>query len=837
MLDTKIMKIALISPFPGKNLSGAQEMSAVAKYSFRLVQSLCSENTHPDEIEVITSQCPTSCVGEETVFANKKIHCAVKVLRLKSKGWNFFELLGMIKEGKYDLVHAQHETFLYGGAISILLFPLFVFLARLFSPVIVTLHHIIEPKQINRDFAQIHRSHLPGFAIKLGYAVFYRLLGHAASGITVHDNSDKIILCKNYGAREQKISVIPHGSDNSSATVEDSREELKTYFGIPSNTSVIFGFFAYIDESKGLDYLISEFSEYSKRHSDSTLIITGSLHPEYKKHPDFLKKFQALRAQVLAAPHLNILWYGNLDPKDEGRFYKLVDCVILPYKDFNGGSASLSHAIGNGTPFLVSEKFERLIPDKNLIFSLRQSALADKLEEFSSHSGILAAKARSYSVAVMHKQTWDIVASSFLALYHSAARKVHRDILLLGAYGQNNLGDEILLDRCLSSFSKDDCIVASAQPSLTEKEYGVAAIHSQCHSFGKLLAFLHAKTIVVGGGDQFKIFKKSVGRFRYALIAQYSLIALLARILGKRLFFVSIGIGDVSSGIAKTLTSWTIRLASFVTFRDRNSFMFVQEHAPRVHSALSTDLAFLEPTEDPGMRKPPQAEAVHVLGIAPVFNIDHEGTYPLVIREIGSALDGYLDEKPNNRAVFLPFQTGFNKHHDIITSTEILSQMNQKARCAIDETLSKESVGNAYRSLQYLWGMRLHSLILACIHAVPFIALIYDVKVKNFLEEIDCSDWGITLDESFSSGKLLALQRNLEEHAPEIRHHLAVQAEKLRGRAQISAELLRCIGEERPFEWSQEARQYAASWGNSNLPSIASPLHHHHTPEQPAWKK
>jgi hypothetical protein len=226
------------------------------------------------------------------------------------------------------------------------------------------------------------------------------------------------------------------------------------------------------------------------------------------------------------------------------------------------------------------------------------------------------------------------------------------------------------------------------------------------------------------------------------------------------------------------------------------------------------------------------------LGIAPVFNIDREEIYPSVTRKIGAALDGYLGGDPHNKAIFLPFQTGFNTHHDIRTSTEILSHVDQKHRCVIDETLNRESVTSTYRSLQSLWGMRLHSLILACIHAVPFIALIYDVKVKNFLEEIEYSGWSIPLDKSFSVERLLALQRELEEHAPEIRHHLAVQAEKLRRKAQINAELLRSIGEEKPFKWPRKEHEYAApSWESNGFPSLASPLPHHHALRQPKWKK
>jgi polysaccharide pyruvyl transferase WcaK-like protein len=100
------------------------------------------------------------------------------------------------------------------------------------------------------------------------------------------------------------------------------------------------------------------------------------------------------------------------------------------------------------------------------------------------------------------------------------------------------------------------------------------------------------------------------------------------------------------------------------------------------------------------------------------------------------------------------------------------------------------------RSLDVLWGMRLHSLMLATLHAIPFIALIYDVKVWRFLEEIGCTEWGIPLDASFSAEKLITLEQRLEARLPEMRCHLLRQAERLSTRAKVNAELLREIARE-----------------------------------------
>ena len=80
-------------------------------------------------------------------------------------------------------------------------------------------------------------------------------------------------------------------------------------------------------------------------------------------------------------------------------------------------------------------------------------------------------------------------------------------VLLLGAYGQNNVGDEALLEAFLRHFGKDNVIVNSAQPALTAQQYGVQAVGTYWNwppKFSRQKAMMGADLFVFGGGSLIK---------------------------------------------------------------------------------------------------------------------------------------------------------------------------------------------------------------------------------------------------------------------------------------------------------------------------------------------
>lgn len=791
------LNIAYVAP-GFERLPPRLSMSAMTAYASHLLSQISRAAQNRWTLTILTTclRRASPATGQSSLPSEMISQFPIRVERCFRGRWTgFVTLFFVIRRHRFDLVHLQHETNLYGGPLSILLFPLFVLALRAITLPVVTLHHVIRSDQVNTAFTKMHHTHLPPILIRWGYGFFYRLLGMCAPSIIVHDALFRDILVQEYAIPEEHIAIIPHGVEDPTATTPAlSRQELFDIFHIPRDAETVFSFFGYFTGYKGLDFLIEEFSQHVRQHPKSILVIGGLPSAAHSEKASYQAFIQRLRQYAEHSAPGRIIWHGAVTDDQVGRFFRLTDCLVLPYRLSFASSGPLSYAIGSSTPFLASEALRPFVPYETLLFPLRQGALAEKLTAFAS---LTPQERNALTIplqALRQEHQWSVVARLTMKEYErTLARASHRtDILLLGAYGQQNLGDELLLETCLSHLPRESCTVASAQPQRTEREHSVHAVPSR-FSWSLLRAFLRAKTLLIGGGDQFKLLKRSMGRRRYSLLLRETLLVLFAKLLGKEVIFLGVGIGNISTPFARLLTATTLRFADHLTLRDQESIRTAQKLAPQSAVSLGADLTFLWQTD----RRPPSAcPAVRKLGIAPAFDLDHAEVFPSICRELGGALDGFLGQDPQREVVLLPFQTGFHPHDDIRTSREILEHVEQRGRCRMNDHLDISTTDGIYHSLSVVWGMRLHSLILACLHAVPFIALIYDVKVQRFLEEIGCTEWGIELDASFSAPKLLALHRHLESCSQDVSHHLHTQAERLTARAQVNAQFLRSLASE-----------------------------------------
>ncbi|MEI8230262.1 MAG: polysaccharide pyruvyl transferase family protein [Candidatus Peregrinibacteria bacterium] len=784
------MRFALVAPYYEKDRT-ASEAHALGAYAHHLLSHFPEHFTKNASVTVLTNvrKHERHAVISHTTHSDPIHPITIEIRRCFRTGLlSLPSLFRSILHGKFAVVHIQHETFLYGNGETLVLFPLFVGLLRFFTIPITTLHHIVRPEQIDRAFARMNHSALPPMFIRFGYRVFYRLMGILAGTLVVHEEGFRTILAASYGIPPEKIRVIPHGVADPTLFSTKNPAALHAQFGIPAHADTIFGFFGYVSGYKGIDLLLSAFEEHRQTHPHDHLLINGSASPSHQGNSRYRRFFR--KTEHRARGIRNVHWIGGVADGDVGAFFAAIDCLVLPYRTCFGQSGPLSYAIGAGKPFLASEKLRPIVAFPELLFSLTTVSLCEKLAAFSRSTAQERSQLTLATAHLRHERTWKRVGEETTLLYDTAIRRARTRprILLLGAYGQCNLGDDLLLSECLRLLPRDSCVVASTDPVRTEQEHDVQTIGSHRGFLRQILTIMRARTIVIGGGDQFKLLTKYRDRFPAALLLQCAAVTLLARLLRKDVVFLGVGIGNIDAPLARLLTAWTIKHATLVTFRDRESALLGSSLAPQGRSILSTDLAFLSEPSQPIV----QRKMLH-LGIAPAIAIDHPQQYHAVVRTIGHAADEFLGEYPDHTVSLLPFQKSSAQQNDLHMSSDIFSGISQKHRCRMVDEVSADNILEILPSLDVLWGMRLHSLILATLYAVPFIALVYDVKVRNFLREIDYEEFGIALDASFTPEKLLALQRNLEEHAADIRTHLRAQALKLHARSAINARILTAI--------------------------------------------
>ena len=159
-------------------------------------------------------------------------------------------------------------------------------------------------------------------------------------------------------------------------------------------------------------------------------------------------------------------------------------------------------------------------------------------------------------------------------------------ILLLGAYGQNNLGDELLLATFLNIFKRYDLIANSTSPLETKNQFGIETFTKNAD----LLKYLFkVKYVVVGGGSQFKTLPSVFKRNPNSLLLNIFLVTLATRLLFKKIYFISVGAGPLDTKISKLLTKLIIVFSNKVLVRDTQSFDLLHQISPNKKLISSAD--------------------------------------------------------------------------------------------------------------------------------------------------------------------------------------------------------------------------------------------------------
>ena len=96
-------------------------------------------------------------------------------------------------------------------------------------------------------------------------------------------------------------------------------------------------------------------------------------------------------------------------------------------------------------------------------------------------------------------------------------------VLVAGAYGQRNPGDDALLTAFVDALRDHRVIATSSDPELTQSTHDCDAVSSVDRSavFG---ALMQADAVVLGGGTVFKALHPSTGRAPHELLRNASLL-------------------------------------------------------------------------------------------------------------------------------------------------------------------------------------------------------------------------------------------------------------------------------------------------------------------------
>jgi len=334
-------------------------------------------------------------------------------------------------------------------------------------------------------------------------------------------------------------------------------------------------------------------------------------------------------------------------------------------------------------------------------------------------------------------------------------------ILISGYYGFNNAGDDVVLYGIISSLRREQpnisLSVLSNTPEVTTSLFGVPAYNRW--KLSTIVRELRKSDLLVMGGGTLM---QDVTSPRSVLY--YLGIVTIAKMLNKPVVFYAQGFGPILKQMSRFLIKQVVNQVDVITVRDYES--------GEDFKSCGVTKAPLYVTADPALTIHPD-DIDDQTGLALISKLFSDLSRPLVAisvrnwkneegfkQAVAKAADFFIESGWN--VLFLPM----HYPSDVLPSQEIISLMNHQEQAAIlSDHLSFHEIMSILKQCDYVLGMRLHSLILACMLEIPFTGISYDPKIDRFVERAGMACAGhITELEGNSLLQLLAGRlRQLEE--------------------------------------------------------------------------
>jgi polysaccharide pyruvyl transferase WcaK-like protein len=294
-------------------------------------------------------------------------------------------------------------------------------------------------------------------------------------------------------------------------------------------------------------------------------------------------------------------------------------------------------------------------------------------------------------------------------------------ILVVGAYGYRNTGDEAILAGLLNTLAGRQVTVVSRSPAETSALHGVAATGLQ----EAIPSLRRHRTVLIGGGGLFGRDMGCVGR----LLPLYGL---LAASLGRMLLVDGVGVDAGMTGPHRLLVRRLLLAADLVTVRDQASARLLGEWG----------IAHLV-AEDLSARMPPAStrsgrgllRAAGVVEGRPVIGLCLTAVNDALTPAVAEAAADLMRHHPEWQFCFIPMsQHPFvDRHNDLLLARSLRETSPQLK--IVEGLHHPAALLSLFAALDAVVAMRYHGLLFAERAGIPLIPIVYADKGLAWLEE------------------------------------------------------------------------------------------------------
>lgn len=507
---------------------------------------------------------------------------------------------------------------------------------------------------------------------------------------------------------------------------------------------IVVGAAARLDPVKDLATLVRGFAAAREGHPELKLIIAGE-GPE-RQALEALAEELGVRGAVTLA--------GWLDDMEE--FYSALDINALsslsetfPYALTEGAAYRLptvASAVG-GIP--------RLIEDGKTGFLFAPGdweKLGARLAQLASDPGLRERLGAAVHERAAREFSVEATCREQRAVYEEILEREARGrsgVVICGAYGMGNSGDEAILDAIVAEMRAIDPLmpltVMTRDPAGASARLGLTAVHT--FNFPRFLAVMRRRALYINGGGsliQDVTSRRSLWYYLFTLRA--------AKRLGCKVMMYGCGIGPVKrpGGVERTRRVLN-SCVDAITLREPDSIEELARFGvTKPEIILASDPALTLPSA-------PAEEvdtALEAAGAAPggKYICFALRLWPGFGEKAGvfAAAARHAHEAYGLTPVFLPI----NHLDDGQAAALVAEKLGDTPHVLLPGPMSSALVIGLMSRMQVVVSMRLHGLIFAAGQGVPLIGVSYDPKVTAFLR---CVDAGCVPLEGLEEGELCRL--------------------------------------------------------------------------------
>lgn len=552
----------------------------------------------------------------------------------------------------------------------------------------------------------------------------------------------KDYLTGEYGVSKENISVILNGIDTDSFTPSDSekRAAAKKALGI-SPDALVLCCAARSSQSRAamLLYLSENAPSVLREGEVLLLLLSGAVGFER----DMTERIReaASRANCLLSREAVIIIEGKADicpylcasdifigaSRAAAEAMSAGVCVILAgnegYGGIINGQNAREHIRTNLTCRDSRIDFSAVLSD---IERLRDADERSRLSEFCRGFAL-----SHFSSVQMAKETEQV----YLSL---VPREAKGEILLVGHYGADNVGDDAALVRIADALGCDYRLHIVCK---SKKKLGRICPHRGiCRT--DVLSIVRtakkARAVIFGGGNLMQDITSRRSLFYYAALAR-----VCRRYCGKLAVF-SNGIGPLLHRRSEKYAEMLLAAANYISMRESDSARYARSLTAREDIRLGADIALIGRSNGEGAQR-----LIEKYGLT-------EGGYFVVCPRVGQhrrdteALVGFISEKKREKltALVIPMQRD--------ADARVCKSIVDRADGAVlaRERLDADDIAELLSHARFALGARLHMSILALRTDTAFVGYDTDGRIGSFVSYAGCG--GCLRSGSFGSQQLLS---------------------------------------------------------------------------------